>query len=435
MLRSVISSFMSFRIERAANDPFPSQYDRRLPPELLTTIFAYLDFDDLMSVTHVCAFWRAAALAHSQLWSTIESGGNHGALAELLTRAPNVKRMAVVLEGRFRLIRTELQSLSARHDSGLLDTLALTGQAKLQGDFSALSSLAPVLSLLHLRAPFDPDYPCYEESTYEETDVEDNRDHRSRFVVYMPVSIFNGTVAVQLRTLILGRGVKFSVDNTSPFAFVERLDHTIHFFTLQDLQALQVMFPSLKHLRLKIDICEAHAASSALKHPGQQLTSLDLVYSPRPSHFYRTNNTRMQPLIAGYFAVDASRHTRLRFHKSCLRRATGHLSLNTWGRWDIHEAIVRSQQKSRECETCDVRHTDGRTVHVLRLPSHDIRCLPTPMWASLRRLTVSKVWLAAKTIPPMENLVELVILLERGVAEARPLSSNGDGIMAPLVCD
>ncbi|EJD38905.1 hypothetical protein AURDEDRAFT_187616 [Auricularia subglabra TFB-10046 SS5] len=405
---------------------------------MLTRIFAYLDFDDLMSVTHVCTFWRAAAIGFSQLWSTIEAGEHHGALAELLHRAHNVKRMTLVLEGRVTRFVPELKSLSARNDTGLLDSLALTGQVRVPEDFSALGAFGPVLSFLHLRAPSRHDYPRHEDSSYEETDLEENPyspvHRRSRFLVHMPASVFNGNVAVQLKILVMGRGVKFSVDNATPFAFLERLDHTLHSLTVLDLQALQVMFPSLKHLRLKIDICDVHALSTGIRHRGEQLISLDLVYSPLPSHFYRTNATLMQPLIVGYFVLNDVRHTRLRYHRGCFRRTTGYQFRDTWGRWDIHEAIIRAREQSAECDTCDLRHADGRTLHVLRVPANELQAFPPPMWGSLRRLTVSRAWLAAKTIPPMENLVELVILLEGGVPDSRPLSSNGDGVMAPLVC-
>lgn len=42
-----------------------------VPTELLDEVFSYLDWKSLIRATHVCAAWRAIALANYQLWSSV----------------------------------------------------------------------------------------------------------------------------------------------------------------------------------------------------------------------------------------------------------------------------------------------------------------------------------------------------------------------------
>lgn len=64
-----------------------SSITRRLPTEMLVQCFAWLDFRDRLTISHVSRSWRHIALAEATLWTRLELGRSASGAKALLERA------------------------------------------------------------------------------------------------------------------------------------------------------------------------------------------------------------------------------------------------------------------------------------------------------------------------------------------------------------
>ncbi|EJD39674.1 hypothetical protein AURDEDRAFT_171308 [Auricularia subglabra TFB-10046 SS5] len=82
-LSAAIRAVIDTVIAAAGEARNAQQWENRMPPEILTTIFMNVDFADCVIASHVCRLWRAIALSSPVLWADIHVLADD-ALANLL---------------------------------------------------------------------------------------------------------------------------------------------------------------------------------------------------------------------------------------------------------------------------------------------------------------------------------------------------------------
>jgi len=190
----------------------------RLPPELLSVIFEYVaappEYDsaptlrDVISLTHVCHYWRAILLNHNGVWSDIHlKGQDPGSVTQQLERCGDVA-LNVNVHLQFWMFR--------RENTRLLNNLreALTGIRLHRDQIRRL--VVHIASCQAFHQYFNFDLPNLEELVWDDLclqhavthnsnppDPEHNRLPRLRYLsakktLYWPVEFTNGLTFFRL---------------------------------------------------------------------------------------------------------------------------------------------------------------------------------------------------------------------------------------------
>ncbi|EJD36423.1 hypothetical protein AURDEDRAFT_174474 [Auricularia subglabra TFB-10046 SS5] len=139
----------------------------RIPPELLCEIFRLLSFRDRVQSTHVCKYWRSAALDHPRaLWSIIYSHGlRTGALGDQLARTRGVLvDVAVLLKDSTLDEAMSAISTHLHHIRSLVLYSANLGEGEVSMSnihylYEYLAHPAPMLEELDIALAIDDTHP------------------------------------------------------------------------------------------------------------------------------------------------------------------------------------------------------------------------------------------------------------------------------------
>ncbi|KZW04245.1 hypothetical protein EXIGLDRAFT_758540 [Exidia glandulosa HHB12029] len=241
----------------------PEDHTRRLPAELLACVIDWLDFEDIVCVSHVSARWRAVSRNHDGFWKDIRLESLTSAavtifLAQLACSRDNVVNLCIkVDEVNADVIDTILPAVA--DCLRRLETLELTtnGQYAVE-TFEALRGPAPCLT--HFSLTFHID-------AVSEEDMGDPT---------LPSGIFGG-ISPQLRVVHVCR-MRMPPSPIAAFKLVEDASFESDGDEPLEINSLFAAFPIARRLKIDAPAFDIDPSCNALQSTVDNLEMLDVCF-------------------------------------------------------------------------------------------------------------------------------------------------------------